>query len=122
MIADIRETGFRASVKPDGETMELVLTGTADGRAMQPLAQLLPALHTRVLELGAKKVVVDCTDLEFMNSSCFKSFVTWIATAEEAGLKYQIVFVSSPKQLWQRRSLHALVTFAPRLVSIQRRG
>ena len=121
MIAEIREQGFRASVDFKGDRVDVVLTGTADGRAAKPLAEMLPSLHARVVEAQANKVVVDVTELEFMNSACFKSFVSWIGSAEEGKHLYQIVFASSPKQLWQRRSLHALVCFAPRLVSIERR-
>ncbi len=56
-----------------------------------------------------------------MNSSCFKSFVTWIGEVQDLqpDKQYRIHFRSNPEMLWQRRSLHALRCFAVDLITIE---
>jgi len=72
-------------------------------------------------QLGVKTVKVDLRQLEFMNSSCFKIFVAWLAQLRDldAAKQYKIQIVSNPNLLWQRRSLAALSCFAVDLVTIE---
>jgi len=104
----------------DGEALVLRMSGTADMRAMEPLDRFLRAAHTQATQLRVPEAVVDMRDLEFMNSSCFKTFVAWIESVSGApeGSRYKIRFLSTPKQAWQKRSLTALTYFAPDLVSV----
>ena len=80
----------------------------------------MTAVHEEARRLGAKEVVVDLKELEFMNSSCLKTLVWWISSVQElaAAHQYRITFVSSPAMYWQRRSLSALAGLATELVSI----
>ena len=66
------------------------------------------------------RVVVDFRQLEFMNSSCFKAFVTWLQNLLDvpAERRYRIRFVSDPNKHWQARSLRALACFATELVDV----
>jgi hypothetical protein len=67
------------------------------------------------------EVVVDLRSVEFMSSACLKAFVTWIHIARTLPTpsRYQIVFLSQPEILWQRRSMHALACVAKDLVRLQ---
>lgn len=118
-IPPIRDLDFSAETSLNSDELRIKLTGSADARAVEPLSNLLPKIHAEAMRLGTKRVVVDFLELEFMNSSCFKSFVTWISMVEEATEKYRVTFLSNPGMLWQRRSLHALSCFAADLVSIE---
>jgi hypothetical protein len=64
---------------------------------------------------------VDFRELEFMNSSCFKCFVTWLGIVQdlEPTRQYKIVFASNRELHWQRRSLNALRCFAMGVVTIE---
>jgi anti-anti-sigma factor len=95
--------------------------GTADSEAKPALDHYVLALHDEARRLAASKVVVDFRELEFMNSSSFKVFVTWLAQVQElpAENQYRIHFVSNPSMHWQRRSLAALSCFAVNLVTIE---
>lgn len=66
-------------------------------------------------------MVVDLTRLEFMNSSCFKSFVAWIEQVQnlDPSEQYRIQFLSDPNMHWQRRSLKALSCFAADLITVE---
>jgi hypothetical protein len=96
------------------------LSGTADLRVTDSVEAILTRVHQKAMELRIPEVHVDLRDLEFMNSSCFKSFVSWISEVSDltAG-QYRIRFLSNPSILWQRRSLHALSCFAAELVTIE---
>jgi hypothetical protein len=95
--------------------------GTADVEARPGLDHFIEALHAEACRLAASKVVLDFRELEFMNSSSFKVFVTWLSQVQElpADKQYRIHFVSNPSMHWQRRSLAALSCFAVNLVTIE---
>jgi hypothetical protein len=103
-----------------GGTIAVEFIGSADMRAKDVLDRFLAALHERLRSESARTVTVDLRRLEFMNSSCIKSFITWITLVQ--GLprpeQYTLCFVSRPAFLWQKRSLHALRCFASDLVSV----
>ena len=83
--------------------------------ARQRPARAVPGLRSTTRR-GANhmgEVVADFRELVFMNSSCLKEFVRWIAQVEERAEHYRIRFLSDPDAQWQSRSLQALRAFAP---------
>ncbi|HWO24994.1 MAG TPA: hypothetical protein VNO30_39915 [Kofleriaceae bacterium] len=97
-------------------------SGTADLEAKDDLQLFVSKLHPESVRISAKEVIVDFRELEFMNSSCFKIFVNWLAQVRDldASKQYKILILSNPTQhLWQRRSLAALACFAVDLVKIE---
>jgi len=109
------------SATHEGDAVRVRFTGTADMRVSDALDRVLKAVHAEAQGRGAARVDIDFRELEFMNSSCLKSFVTWISLVRElaAEKRYAIRFLSKPETLWQRRSLHALRCFAVDLISIE---
>ena len=107
-----------ASMQSD--ELSLRLEGTADSRFTDDLSRFVVGAQESALAAGVKRVVIDFRELEFMNSSCFKSFVTWLQNLIELepARQYQIRFVSDPNKHWQARSLKALSCFAADLVEI----
>jgi len=104
---------LRARLTQVDSALVAKLSGTADLRVTDSVEAILTRVHQKALELAIAEVHMDLRDLEFMNSSCFKSFVSWISEVSDltAG-QYRIRFLSNPSILWQRRSLHALSCFA----------
>ena len=111
---------LRARLTREDSALVAKLSGTADLRVTDSVEAILTRVHQQALELGIPEVQMDLRELEFMNSSCFKSFVSWISEVSDltAG-QYRIRFLSNPSILWQRRSLHALSCFAAELVTIE---
>jgi hypothetical protein len=103
------------------DTISVRFAGTADVEARAELDGFVKKLHTESVRLGVKNVAIDFRELGFMNSSCFKIFVTWLAQLGELAKdqQYKIQIRSDPNLLWQRRSLAALSCFAVDLVTIQ---
>lgn len=95
--------------------------GSAEMQAFEALKKVVAALHEEALAQHVLAVAVDFTRLEFMSAACFKCLVRWISDIAELpeGTQYKIRIRTSHEQLWQRRSLHVLQTFATDLVSIE---
>ncbi len=117
----MKENDFAAQATATERRIMVSLVGTADLTVKTQLDQFLRQVHSEAQRCLAEEVTVDVRQLEFMNSSCLKSFVWWISTVQEqvGDGKYRIVFVSSPSVYWQRRSLNALACLANEIISIQ---
>jgi hypothetical protein len=117
-IPPVEDIDFHANVETSPRLV-VTLVGNADLNVKVELDRFMTAVHEEARRLNAKEVVVDLKELEFMNSSCLKSFVWWISSVHEleADRQYRITFVSSPSMYWQRRSLSALAGLATELVS-----
>ncbi len=111
---------FAGSAHVDGATVQAVLKGNADYAAFDALEMLLNRIHSETKRLAANEVVVDLRQLEFMNSSCFKSFVSWVTDIQELddAKRYKVRFLSNPTYHWQKRSLHSLRCFAVELITV----
>ena len=112
---------FGLSARSSGSKITLTFNGNADMMVIDDLYRYLASIHEHACKDHASEVVVDFQDLEFMNSSCFKCFVTWISTVKSLGLeeRYQIRFICKRGMHWQKGSLEALCSFAVDVVSIQ---
>ena len=120
-VPSISSKDFTAEVRCEGDRAELTIAGTADLRALKPLQELLQKLHDEIIRLGVAEIRVDVRMLRFMNSSCFKAFVSWLNRVRKLASDhpYRILFRANPDLAWQQRSLQALAAFAADRVSIQ---
>lgn len=111
---------FAVAAHCEGAVITATLRGNADHAAVELVETLLERIHTdaRVLEVAG--VVVDLRQLEFMNSSCFRHFIGWIAGIQELddAHRYTVRFMSNPSFHWQRRSLQSLRSFAVDLITV----
>jgi hypothetical protein len=120
-IAPISDLEFSAEAEGSARQLNVKLVGNADLNVKAQLDKFIAAVHEEARRLGVEEVAVDLRRLEFMNSSCLKSFVWWISTVQDLGpgAQYRITFLSSASMYWQRRSLNALACLATDLVSVQ---
>jgi hypothetical protein len=118
---ETKGSDFTAQASASDRCIRVSLAGNADLTVTSQLDHFLRGVHTEAQRCLAEEVTVDVRRLEFMNSSCLKSFVWWIcAVQEQEGHgRYRIVFLSSPAVGWQRRSLNALARMANEIISIQ---
>ena len=118
-VADDKYSALLAS---DVQGPRVVFRGTIS--TVNPAVILNPfvdAVHGEVARLGQKKIRVDLRELEFCNSSGFKSFILWIeriGSLPEAK-RYSLHFVSNPARKWQRTSLLALSCYGVNSVSME---
>jgi hypothetical protein len=105
---------LKASLVEKDDSILLVFSGSAETSSMSAIDELLQNAHNTALSRNMKEVTVGFRDLEFMNSSCIKVFVTWLTRIEGVSedKRYRIRFLSDPNKSWQKRSLHALSCFA----------
>ncbi len=115
---------FHSTPELVGGTLVLRLDGEIALDITTALKRILEAVHTEAVAQKVTEVVLDLTQLEFLNSSGIKHFVTWLQVAsdlpEDAG--YRIRIVGSATFIWQRRCFETLRCFAPRLVSVETRA
>lgn len=119
-IKEVSTGAFSASAARDGATIVLELWGNADSRAVEAVGVLLPQVHAEALRLGVTEVVIDFRGLEFMISSCFKGFVSWLnlLREREGGPPYTMRFRVAAAIHWQQRSIDALSCFAAGIVRV----
>ncbi len=119
-VVSVKGDDFAGGAQQEGTTLNAYLKGNADYAALDALDMLLERMHAESRRLGIKEVVVDLKHLEFMNSSCFKSFVSWITNIQELepDQQYKVKFLSNPSMHWQKRSLHSLRCFAVELITV----
>lgn len=116
-IGTLQQSSFGIEALLEEGRLCLSFSGTGDLEAVEPLAEYLDRAFDDVESLGLRAVKFDFRRLEFMNSSCFKAFVTFIERTKEPGVS--IVFVTDPVHYWQRRSLEALRRLAMGRVTIE---
>ncbi|MGC4091053.1 MAG: hypothetical protein QM756_24895 [Polyangiaceae bacterium] len=113
-------TGFQLTPRLEDTRVVVAFAGNGDMSAVEALGRFLKGLHPEATNLGVKEVAFDFRDLYFMNSSCFKAFVTWIDVVSRASVPpYTIRFLTNPRLHWQRRSLEALRCLAPNVVRVE---
>ena len=78
MASSLQFGELEASSSRSGDIVSLSFRGNADGRADSALESFLHKLHAEFSTEAVRQVDVDIRGLEFMNSSCFKGFITWI--------------------------------------------
>jgi hypothetical protein len=119
-IIQVTEEKYSAALHVDPLGVRVQFRGTIS--TVNPASVLNPfvdQVHEHLLKAGAKEVRVDFTELEFCNSSGFKSFIYWIQKIQAAGERqYRLRFISSPARKWQRTSLLALSCYSPSAVEI----
>lgn len=122
VIPPVVREGFTIVVKrKDG--IRLILSGNADMDVVPLLGPYLSQVHDLLCSSGARSVMVDIRDLYFLNSSCFKAVINWIATISklEANQQYDVKFVTNSRLHWQKRNLRSILDFAPSIVAVQDR-
>lgn len=119
-VVSVHGEDFSAAAHRDDATIAAWIKGNADYAAYDGLEMLLTRIHAEAKRAPIREVVIDLRQLEFMNSSCFKSFVSWISDIQDlpAENQYKIRFRSNPKLHWQKRSLHSLRCFAVDLITV----
>src|SRR5947209_4431761 len=106
-IATTRIAEFAASAELEDGKIDARLEGTADLNAKTALDEFLLQLYWAAEQEHAAEVTVDLRHLNFINSSCLKSLITWICAADEiaAPNRYRITFLAGPSLRVQRASI-----------------
>lgn len=109
---------LRTALAPKGDTLAIELVGTADLDARQAFFTWIREVHDEALSVGCHVVEVNLHQLEFMSSMCVNVLVGWLVSIMELPLdkQYRVRLLWDKRQLWQRRSVHALRRFAPGIV------
>jgi hypothetical protein len=117
-IADINERDFGTKTQHDASSITVHMRGNWDMKAVTPLDEFTRRLQTGAQQLKVAQVIVHMAEVEFINSSCLKSFARWLGSLAKPGQdQYSVTFCTDLP--WQRRSLEALKALAADKVTIQ---
>jgi hypothetical protein len=88
----------------------------APGMFIEPF---ISEVHNSVLSNNIKEIVVDITDLRFLNSAGIRELVDWIMKLGNLteDKKYRIKFLCSSEYQWQESSMSTLVFLNPECTS-----
>jgi anti-anti-sigma factor len=117
-VTPIENDGFEAGGELEEARLCVHLRGHADLDAEDVLDGFVAEVDREASAGAVREVVVDMRDLEFMNSSCLKTLVTWLYNVRRrpTSAQYLIRFLSDRAAFWQERSLATLKAFAPAIV------
>lgn len=121
-IRPITSGDLLAEASSEGREMQVRLRGSAEFGSKAVLDEFFADVFAASSE--CREVIVDILGLEYMNSSSFKSLLTWIVRVQDlpAERKHKIRFLSNPELHWQKRSLHSLASMAGDLVEVEERA
>jgi hypothetical protein len=118
----VSEEKYSAALVAEPQGIRVAFRGTIStinpGVVLNPFVD---AVHDHVRTHGASEVRVDFRELEFCNSSGFKSFIHWIQRINElpAEGRYRLRFIATSARKWQRTSLLALSCYGVNTVVIE---
>jgi hypothetical protein len=121
-VAPIQGGEFNAASGRDEGRLRVELRGHADVGAKHALDGFVAEVDKEARGADwVAEVVVDMRSLDFMNSSCLKTIVTWLNNVRlrPEAEQYPIRFVRDRSAYWQERSLDALKAFAPGIVTVE---
>jgi hypothetical protein len=105
---------------PSPHSLKLKGTITAKEPA-QDLENFLRLLHRDATEKKATDVLVDVSELTFVNSSAIRLFVDWASWLKnETGHRYTLHFRTSNKITWQRTSFTAITALMKDVLKVER--
>ena len=118
----VSEERYSVDVTLDEGGLRVHFHGTIS--TMNPAAVLNPfvdSVHEELVRTNSRDVRIDLRELEFCNSSGFKTFIHWIELIKKlpADQRYRLRFVSSPARKWQRTSLLALSCYGVDAVVVE---
>jgi hypothetical protein len=117
-IADVKERDFGTQTEHDGSSITVHMRGNWDMKAVGSLDKFIRRLQAQAQQLKVALVMVHLAEVEFINSSCLKSFARWLGAVGKATEdQYSVTFCTDLP--WQRRSLEALKALAGDKVTIQ---
>jgi len=120
--SEVKTGRFVAGMSEESSQLAVRLGGHADlPEVVDALSTLWMRVHARALDLKAPVVTVDLRPLEFMNSSCFRTFVVWLSHLSQAkdDERYRVRFLSDATRYWQRKGLQVLSAFARDVVTVE---
>ena len=111
-------SGFSATRTIEAGQMVIALKGAADGGTADPLGEYLLARHDEAVRRSIPNVILDCSELAFLTSSCIKEVAVWIRAivSMAPGTQYKVTARIVPTLHWQERTFQVLCRMAPDLL------
>ncbi len=99
----------------------LRLSGSADKTSVDGVAAMFGAVHDELCARGARVLVIDMCDVDFMAARFFRELLALVGRVQELELdkRYRIRLRGNRSVPWQTHSLAALSCFDTELISVE---
>ena len=112
-ISSRAKSELSLTTEVSGDSLVATMAGDGDATSMDTLSAYLKNVDRQAIDNNVKSVVLDFQELEFMNTSCFRLLVSWIAgVGRSKDSDYHVTFRGNPSLCWQRRGIDALRSLA----------
>jgi hypothetical protein len=118
-VASFQVEKLAGEAAVDGGVVAARLSGTASHRDLSALDGFLATVLDEARRAGAAGIVLDLRDVGYMNSSHFKSLVSWLGRVGKSEPRVTVTLRGNPHYHWQKRSLDALGHLAEGLVTVE---
>jgi len=120
-IRSVATESLAAEGGAEGDLVEVRLRGSAELGSKATLDEFFSDVFAA--SQGRREVIVDLTQLEYMNSSSLKSLLSWIVRVRDLPepQRHKIRLLSNPELHWQQRSLHSLVSMCGDVIEVEER-
>lgn len=85
----------------------------------EPFGSFFRSVHEAALGERLSELVVDVSQLTFVNSSAIRLFVDWATWLKSEGTPYRLVFRSRRSVAWQRTAFLALQSLARNVLDVE---
>lgn len=119
LVTQINTEGFKITPSAAEQTLTLLLEGSGDMAAVQPLKEALVQVRRAMRLEGHRSLAIDLRGLYLLNSSCIKALVHFVYQLQTEGPSFPIAFIVDKNLSWQPRALAAIGRMAPELVTVR---
>ena len=79
-------------------------------------------VHAAAEASGVAQVIIDVTELQFMNSSAIRVFIDWVQWVKGSKSPYKMRFITDRTITWQRSTFSAVQALGTGHVSVEARA
>lgn len=116
-IDPVKQSGVTINVIDDNVRIYGNIDDPQPGLFLEPFFY---DLHDQIVNNDLKRVNVDVTELDFLNSSGIREFIDWLLKVEDlpGEKRYDINFLYSLAKPWQSMSFSSLELICPEFVKL----
>jgi hypothetical protein len=118
-VATFEVEKLSGAAELDGGRVAARLSGTASHRDLSALDAFLAKVLAEAHRVLASAIILDLRDVGYMNSSHFKSLVSWLGRVARTEPRLEVTLRANAEHHWQKRSLDALGHLAEGLVRVE---
>lgn len=120
VIEAVRTESYAIEVSEQDQRLTVIWTGTFDMSSADDTHRIVSQIRDRALNTDAAELVINVCDVQYMGSTCLKSFVSLTEALKGSNHKPLMRVVTDARLDWQSRTFSVLARLSPQLVRVER--